>query len=174
MNTKEQLEEKLLAYIDGTLPATERDAFEKILFNDASLKQKVVELKAVDAMMKRARPQHPSDDFTQRVMRNLHHYPMQGKPVFLNGIIVFIGVLILVALCTALVYYGMFDAAIANVDLNGNEVVNKYLHKTLPRFSIDGRLIINAVILLNLVLALIVFDKAVLKPVFQRRLETEA
>jgi hypothetical protein len=173
MNASEQKDQKILAYLDNMLSESERKNFEQMMESDPALRQKMEHVLELNRMIKAEKLQVPSRNFTRNVMENLHHYPLSSKPVILNSVLLLAGVITLIGLCTAMVYFGLFDTQ-ANVNLNTVDIVNKYIHKSLPQINLDGKVIVNTVIFLNLILALIVLDKAVLKPVFMRRMETEA
>jgi hypothetical protein len=174
MKASEALEQKILAYIDKTLNEKDRAEFEQMLLIDQQLKQRVEQLRDINAIFRNERLQEPSRNFTRNVMENLHHYPLRDTPVIFNSILLLSGVIALVGICIALLYFGFFDTSQTSINLNSVNLVNKYIHKTLPSIPLDGKVIVNAVIFLNLVLALIVFDRAILKPLFQRRVETGA
>jgi hypothetical protein len=172
MKASEQLEQKILGYIDNTLSENERQEFERILITDTQLKQRVEQLRDLGSVFKTDKLQQPSLNFTQNVMANLQQYPLQNQPIMLNSILLLFGVLVLVGLCTALLYFGVFDQSHTSINLNSVGLINRYIHKTLPSIPVDGKVIVNTVIFLNLALALMVLDRAVLKPVFQRRMHT--
>jgi hypothetical protein len=58
------------------------------------------------------------------------------------------------------------------VDLNRIPLSHQYINRTLPSVSIDGKLIVNVIMVLNLALALLVLDRIILKPLFHRRIHT--
>jgi hypothetical protein len=63
---------------------------------------------------------------------------------------------------------GVFDGT-SSIDLNQTLLPNKYIQQSLPTISFNGKMVMNVIILLNLALAFLVLDRAVLKPWFERR-----
>jgi hypothetical protein len=52
------------------------------------------------------------------------------------------------------------------------DISKKIIKDPLPAFHFSGKLLINIAIVLNLALAWIVLDRTILKPLFQRRMQT--
>ncbi|HET9054548.1 MAG TPA: hypothetical protein VFM90_10255 [Cyclobacteriaceae bacterium] len=126
-------------------------------------------LNTIDRYLKSVRPEQPSADFTQQVMSNLHRasaatlgLPSRNNMLLLAGILVAIGVAIL------LIAGGAFDS-ITSITVDQNFIPNNRLREYIPSIPFNGKLIINIVILMNLALAFIILDRAVLKPWFERR-----
>jgi hypothetical protein len=86
-----------------------------------------------------------------------------------NSILLLAGVLVVAIIASVLVPAGVFDSISTTIDLNQVELPKKYLERTLPSISIDGKIMVNVIILVNLVLGWLVLDRAILKPIFQRR-----
>jgi hypothetical protein len=63
---------------------------------------------------------------------------------------------------------GVFDSTGA-IDLNDMGIQNKYIQESLPTIPVNGKLIMNVIIMLNIALAFLVLDRAILKPWFERR-----
>jgi hypothetical protein len=164
--------DQIPAYLDGTLGEREKIDFEHVLQSNTALKRQVEEFQEMEAALRSDKLQQPSRNFTQRVMGNLENYPLQSRSSIFNGLLLLGGVIILVSLCILLSYTGFFDSAQSQIDLNNISMVNKYFKQSLPAIPFNGKLVVNIIIFLNLVLALIVFDRAVLKPIFLRRMQT--
>jgi hypothetical protein len=62
----------------------------------------------------------------------------------------------------------VFDTS-GSIDLNQTIVPNKFIQQPLPSIPFNGKLVMNVIIILNLALAFLVLDKAVLKPWFEKR-----
>src|SRR5688572_26576015 len=102
-------------------------------------------------------------------MSRLDQYPVRSNFTLRNGIILLAGVLVAVGIGSLLVASGVFDGS-NTIDLNQTIVpVNKYIEKPIPTFNLDGKLMVNIIILLNLALAFLVLDRAILKPWFEKR-----
>ncbi len=127
------------------------------------------ELNAIDRYLKTVRIEQPSANFTQQVMSNLHRasatalgLPSRNKILMLAGILVTIGIAIL------LLAGGAFDSVTA-ITVDQDIVPNDRIREYIPSIPFNGRLVVNIVILMNLALAFMILDRAVLKPWFERR-----
>ncbi|MBL0741304.1 anti-sigma factor family protein [Chryseolinea lacunae] len=164
-------EEQLLHYIDGTLSAPERQALEILLTHDAALKARLEELQAADAWLHNIPLENPSRNFTQQVLSKLDQYPASRQTSFTSwkGIFLLAGMLVAIGITSVLVSAGVFDGVHTSINLN-QELPEKFVQRSLPTVDFSGKTMINVIIALNLVLAWLVLDKAVLKPLFQRRM----
>lgn len=127
------------------------------------------ELNIIDQHLKSVRIEQPSVNFTQQVMNNLHRasavtlgLPSRNKILMLAGILVTIGVAIV------LIAGGAFTN-VTSITVDQNLIPNEQLREYIPSIPFNGKLIINLVILMNLALAFMILDRAVLKPWFERR-----
>ncbi len=169
MNITQAQDDKLFEYIDGGLKGVEKESIEQLLKNSPALKARLEELRQLDTDLRAVKIEQPAKNFTQRVMNKLDQYPMRsGNLTFRNGILLLTGVMIAVGIGSLLVAGGVFDGT-SIIDLNQTILQNKYIQKPLPAFNFNGKLIMNVIILLNLALAFLVLDRAILKPWFERR-----
>lgn len=127
------------------------------------------ELNSIDRYLKSVRIEQPTANFTQRVMSNLHRtatvtrgLPSRNNMLMLAGILVTIGITIL------LIAGGAFTS-VTSITVDQNIIPNDQLRQYIPAIPFNGKLIINIVILMNLALAFMILDRAVLKPWFERR-----
>lgn len=127
------------------------------------------ELNAIDRYFETVRIEQPSANFTQHVMSNLHRasaaalgLPSRNKILMLAGILVTIGIAIL------LLAGGAFDSVTA-ITVDQDIVPNDQIREYIPSIPFNGKLVVNIVILMNLALAFMILDRAVLKPWFERR-----
>ena len=162
-------DEKLLDYLDGTLAGKEKESLEELIKNSPALKSRLEELRTLDLGLRTIKIEHPSKNFTQLVRNKLDEYPIQSKSFSTrNGIFLLIGVLVAVGIGSLLVAGGAFDGT-SSIELNQNIIPNKYLQNPLPSIPFNGKLVVNIIIILNLALAFMVLDRAILKPWFERR-----
>lgn len=169
MKLPQAQEEKLLEYLDGTLSPSEQETIEQALKNTPALAERLKELTRLDQVLRSATIEQPSKNFTQQVLAKLDQYPAQAKGFSsLNGILLLAGVLVAIGIGTLLVAGGVFDNP-GTIDLNQTLLPNKYIQKPLPSIPFNGKLIVNIIILLNIALAFLVLDRAVLKPWFEKR-----
>jgi anti-sigma factor RsiW len=163
----------LLDYLDGTLSPSERQAVEIRLKSDKALDRRYHELAFIHQALKDEAPPEPSRQFTQQVMANLHHYPARNAFSIRNGLILLGGILLASLLAAVLVSSGVFDSATTTLDVNQFSLPKQYLPEALPSVSISGKHIVNIIILFNLGLAWIILDRVILKPYFQRRIQSQ-
>lgn len=131
--------------------------------------EKNQELNTIDQYLKSIRIEQPSGNFTQRVMTNLHRtaairssLPSRNKMLMLAGILVAVGVTIL------LVAGGAFES-VNSISVDQTLIPNEKIREHIPTIPFNGELIFNIVILMNLTIAFIILDRAVLRPWFNRR-----
>jgi anti-sigma factor RsiW len=165
------MEESLLNYLDGKLSDAERQKVEDQLKQDETLRLRFEELQAVNFFLKGLKVEQPSKNFTTLVMNNLDQAPATQR-FSLNSFLLLAGILMAIGIASLLVSSGVFDGATAIVDLNNDaDSMQQYIKFSLPTFIIQGKLIMNIIIFLNVALALVVLDRVILKPFFRRRME---
>lgn len=164
----QQLEDILLDYIDGNLDTAQREAIEKSLKENTGLKERYEELRLLHFNLKTQKLFNPSADFTSTVMSKLNQHPSRAGLSPMNSIFLLGGIFVVLAIALVLLSRGVFDES-TSLDLNNVGVVNQYIKQSLPSITFDGNLIVKVIVLLNLGLAFIVLDRAILKPLFSRR-----
>ena len=121
------------------------------------------ELRVIDDTLgKNKKLETPSSNFTHRVMMNLHSIPVASSLSPKNGIFLLAGTIIAVLLLTFLVGTGTFDTVNETIYLP--EVKN--LDVSVP---VKGNWVMKGLIILNIVLAFILFDRTILRPFFSKR-----
>jgi anti-sigma factor RsiW len=167
----QQLEDTLLDYLDGKLDQLQRETFEQALKTNTALQDRLEELKKTDLALRELTADYPSKNFTATVMSRLDQYPSRAGLSIRNGILLLSGILAVMAIAVFLLWTGAFDHP-SNLDLNNVSLVQRYIKQSLPSIPVDGKIMVNVIVLLNLALALIVLDRAILRPFFQRRMQT--
>ncbi len=162
-------DDRLLDYLDGKLEGAALQLLKKELESSSSLQARLEILRAVHRALAHAKLESPSPAFVNRVMQNLSSvsFPSAWSPR--NGLLLLVGVMVAAGILVAMISAGIFDNVQGMVSLEQTLPVKKYFQQSLPVISINGKLIINIIVALNLVLAFLVLDKTVLKPFFQRR-----
>jgi hypothetical protein len=130
------------------------------------------ELRYIDSVFeKKNKLESPSSNFTHRVMMNLHSMPVASALSPKNGLLLLCGTIVAVTILTFLVSAGIFDSA--NQTITIDKLPDLEVTKNFnPTFAINGKLIMNGLILLNIVLAFILLDRTVLRPYFNRRMSS--
>ncbi|MGC3948621.1 MAG: hypothetical protein QM762_29665 [Chryseolinea sp.] len=168
--TQQDLDD-LAKYIDDELGVKERMEFEHRLGADKLLQEKFASLMEVHEIMKTQPQLSPSRNFTQRVMENLDHY---SPPAFSfsirNGLFLLAGVLVAGLLALYLAGSGVFDGPVTIASPVDGVLPDNLLQRKFPSFTFDGKILVNAIVLLNLILGWIVLDRTILRPWFNRRM----
>jgi hypothetical protein len=136
------------------------------------VRERLKELQVMHTLMKQTRIEQPSANFASRLMLRLDQAPAGNSRSIRNGIFLVIGVLITVGIAAALISSGAFDDAATMVDLNTIDITKKYIDEPLPSFTLDGKLLVQGIIVLNLAIVFVVLDRAIFKPFFQRRMQS--
>jgi anti-sigma factor RsiW len=170
-NTAHQMDEKLFAYIDGNLSDNERQKLEAQLLNDEMLRIRLQQLRVMDNSLKEFKGEHPSWNFTDRVMLGVDQYASHKNLSMQMGLLLLSGILIVTGIASMLASSGVFDGWQTYINLNDLTFSKHYFKLSMPTFTIRGKLMINTIILINLIFAFIILDRVVLKPFFRKRLE---
>ncbi len=120
------------------------------------------ELRLIDETLAKGKLESPSSNFTHRVMMNLHSLPVASSLSPRNGLLLLGGTFVAVLILTFLVSGGTFDTVNETISLP--EV--KDIKTTVP---VNGKWIMKGLIFLNIVLAFIIFDRTILRPLFNKR-----
>lgn len=163
------MEEKLLDYLDGTLPPAAAQALEERLKTDTRLRNQLARLTQAEKYMQAFNTHKPVPDahFTHQVMQCIRKHPQaQVTPSIYRGVLLMAASLFAgVAICV-LLYAGYFDH-VASLNLN-RQFLHQYIHQSVPIITLRGTTIAYVILAGNLILAWLVLDKTVLKPWFQR------
>ncbi len=162
------IDESLLNYLDGTLSKQEVSDLKDRLQTDEKLKARFETLKMLDTHLAHTKLEMPAKNFTQLVMEGLHKVPVRTGLSARNGIFLILGVMTIITILILLVSSGTFDT-IGVIKPNEIGMKNNYFNFEIPSISINGKILINAIIFLNLAIALIVLDRTILRPLFEKR-----
>jgi anti-sigma factor RsiW len=164
----QQIEEKLLDYIDGQLSPEESLNVEEIIHSDELVKKRFDELIEADRIFHSTSLHQPSLQFTQKVLERLNEQPEKSGVSIKKSIYLLAGIIVTIAVPTLLVAAGVFDGT-TNLDLNNMVIQNEYIKQPLPSIQFDGKMVVNIIIVLNIIIAFIVLDRTILKPWFEQR-----
>ncbi|MEI9918242.1 MAG: hypothetical protein WDO14_05500 [Bacteroidota bacterium] len=116
-------------------------------------------LRLIDETLRKNKLEPPSSNFTHRVMMNLHSLPVASSLSPKNGVLLLCGTILALTILTVLVSSGMFDSAVQTIDVP----------QVKTTISVDGKWIVNGLVVLNIVLAFVLLDRTILRPLFNRR-----
>jgi hypothetical protein len=162
-------EEELLRYLDGELNSVQKINLEAEIQSSVILKKRLRELETVRSfLMRKVTLESPSKKFTLKVMEGLEAQPVQSLFSPRKGLLLLIGVIIASAISLMLLTNGVFDATTTSLMVDA-PIKNKWIQD--PSFSIpfNGKILVIGILFLNLGLALILLDRTILKPLFQKR-----
>ena len=161
-------EEELLHYIDGELGSVQKASLEAEIQGSILLKNRLQELQTVQSfLMRKATLESPSKNFTLKVMEGLDTQPVRSLFSPRKGLLLLIGVIIASGISLMLLTSGVFDSTTTSLIVDAPK--NKWIQD--PSFSIpfNGKILVNGIIFLNLALALVLLDRTILRPLFQKR-----
>lgn len=159
---------ELLDFLDGNGDERDRARIEKSISSDLTVKKRLEELRLVHQFLQGNTLSSPSKNFTQRVMSNLHARPASSILSPKNGLILLAGLLIASLLALTLTSSGAFDQWHGFLPFDSSPLKNKWV--TLPSsVPFDIKVFVKVVVLINAALALLLLDRTILRPYFQRR-----
>ena len=163
-------EQKIFDYLDGAMSPEEIKFFEQSMKHSESLQKRVEEQRLLESTLKTMRLVEPSSSFTQNVMTRIQESPQSFNLSMRNGLLLLLGVMVVSFLAVWLVQSGVFDQSAALNVNNKTGLISKYIKQPLPSIPVNGKLIVNVIVLINLALGFIILDRAVLRPYFERRM----
>lgn len=169
--TPTNIDEQLLDYLDNKLSPAEKLRLENLLTTRGDLRKRLQHLKIIAHNFRAQKPEEPSKNFTFSVMNRLDESLLSTGWLTSNGVFLLIGVILTMGIGAWLLSAGVFDQSNTTIDLNEIPLTQQYIRFTLPSIPVDGKLVVNIIVFLNLALALIVLDRVILKPLFQRRIQ---
>jgi anti-sigma factor RsiW len=166
----QQSDDMLLDFLDGKLSMEQQAIVKESLRKDSALQERLEQLSLSHEALKSASMEMPSKNFTTVVMSRLDHSPVHRGSSIRNSLFLLAGIVVVLSIAVILLAAGVFDQT-TTLDLNNLNLAQRFIKQSLPSISIDGKILVNTIILLNIVIAFLVLDRAVLKPFFQRRME---
>lgn len=159
----------LQEYLDGKLQGEKLEKIKSGLAKSESLRNRLEILKLMQATFKDAGLVEPSVNFTQRVMGNLNRLPAGASLSPKNGLILLMGILVAAGIGLTMLDLGVFNSLNGILALDNMVLPDVIPTPTLPSIAFNGKWIVNAIIALNLGLALLILDRTILRPLFNRR-----
>jgi anti-sigma factor RsiW len=163
-------EEELLRYLDGDLEPAQKIKLEAELQTAADLNGRLEELRVIRLyLLRKATLETPSKTFTQKVMAGLDAQPVKSLFSPRKGLLLLMGVIIASVLALMLLSNGLFDQTNTSLLVDATPIKNKWIQDTTFSIPFNGKILVNGIIFLNLALALVLLDRTVLRPLFQKR-----
>ncbi|RAW00165.1 hypothetical protein [Pseudochryseolinea flava] len=157
-------DDRIFSLLDGTLSPEQAKRLMTEIELSASLKAQYEEAKLIHSMLAGPALSDPPSNFTHVVMNKVNGSASLAQPSIWKGIFLLCGVLLTMAIAIVLVSQGVFNET-TTLDLDHLNVPQGIL----PEISINGKLIMNVILALNLIIGFIVLDRTILKPLFTKR-----
>jgi hypothetical protein len=160
----------LLQFLDGTLSSVDKGELENLLAKNPYLQIRLEELRHVHSVLAgKASLEQPFKLFTERVMGNLDQMPQQSTLSPKNGFLLLCGILVAVGVMTLFLSSGVFDNLNDTISLSNLARDNKFIKNPLPTISLNGKWVLNGILVLTMGIAFVLLDRTILKPYFHRR-----
>ena len=166
----QNLDDRLVDYLDGKLSDDEKRTIENLVSADADVRQRLSDLQETESALRHMPLEYPAKNFTDAVMSRLDDYPARATFSLRNSILLLLGVVFSIGIGAWLLAMGVFDQTQTTFQFVQLPLAEKYIRDSLPPVTINGKLLLNIVLIVNLALALLILDRAILKPFFQRRM----
>ncbi len=163
-------EEELLRYLDDELDTVQKLNLEGEIQHSTLLKTRLKELQSVQSfLIHKSAFETPSKNFTLKVMAGLDEQPVRSLFSPRKGLLLLMGIIIASGISLILLTNGVFDQSTTSLMVDVAPIKNKWF--PYPSFSIpfNGKILVNGIIFLNLGLALVLLDRTILRPLFQKR-----
>jgi anti-sigma factor RsiW len=168
---RQNLDDRLLEYMDGKLSDDEKLMIENLVQTDHHVRQRLGELQETESVLQLLPLEHPAKNFTDSVMSRLDDYPARASFSVRNSILLLFGIVLSIGLGASLLAMGVLGETQTTFHLMQLPLAEKYFRESLPPVTINDKLLLNMILFVNLALALLILDRAILKPFFKRRME---
>lgn len=155
--------------LDGKLSREESARMIARIESSPVLKTRYEEARAIHQLLKSSSWADPSMNFTRSVMSKLNDAPAPVVPSYWKGLLLLIGMMLTIGITMILVSQGVFDAS-TTVDLNNINLPKGIPDQSIPTFDLSGKTIVNIIMVMNIVVGFVLLDRAVLKPIFRKRM----
>lgn len=162
-------DELLLRYLDGELSEGERKAIERQVQQFEAVRRRLDALRFIHQRLDSSTLMTAPENFTQRVMDNLHNVPVVSPLSSKNGIWLLCGVLVATSIGVVMVDWGFFNSVNGSLSFDMVKTPEIFPQWTLPSIPYNGKWVMNFIFALNLGLAFLLLDRTILKPWFNKR-----
>ncbi len=129
------------------------------------------ELQAVHLFFQKQKGiEQPSKNFTEKVMAGLHSKTSFAFLSPKNGLLLLVGLMVASGLAITLVSSGWFDQWHTYFNL-GKIPMKTNLVKLPTSIPFDLKLTVKIFVMINVVVGLVLLDRTILRPIFQKRAE---
>ncbi|MCZ8021768.1 MAG: hypothetical protein O9302_09845 [Cyclobacteriaceae bacterium] len=164
--------EDVWRYLDHDMSEEEKIVFLAAVKTDKNLEKILEEENLIRLHFTRIKLSEPSAGFTNLVMEKIQKVQGEFSISIKRSMLLLAGVLVVTLLTAFLVSKGIFDSPGTIKLPEVNPVVNQYL-PNMPeasQFTINNKIVVNGIIILNLIIGFVLLDRTVLRPFFQKRM----
>lgn len=163
-------DDELPNFLDGSSTNAEKDFLKNELTTNSILKKRIEELEHVHSFFqKQNQLEHPSKNFTNKVMANLHTQITYSFASPRNGLLLLIGLLVASTLAILLIIDSP-NQLHAVFDINQLTVKNDWV-KLPSSIPFDLKMAVKIFVMANIVIAFVLLDRTILRPIFRERAE---
>ena len=165
------VDDQLLSYLDGLLDEQQAKNLEEQIQSSLPWRARLEELRLVHKVLAAtAKVEAPSRDFTGRVMNQLDSVPVASSSFSpRNGILLLGGILVAAGIALLLLKAGTFDSINGIITLDNVPLKNEWIKSPLPSIPFNGKLVMNAILIVAMGLSFVLLDRTILRPLFGRR-----
>jgi hypothetical protein len=164
-------DDQLLNFLDGMGTESELKGLREAINKNPSAQKRLRELETVHFFLQNQKGlEQPSKNFTDKVMEGLHTKPSFTFFSPKNGLILFVGLIVASGLAMTLLSAGSFDQLHTIFNFNSLPVKTDVI-KIPSAIPFDVKVFVKVFVMLNLAIALILLDRTILRPIFQKRSE---
>jgi hypothetical protein len=164
-------DDELLNFLDGMGSEPERKILEKTINENQSAQKRLKELQHIHFFLQNQKGlEQPSKNFTEKVMSGLK---TDSSFTFFspkNGLILLLGLIVASGLALALLSSGTFDQLHTMFNINSIPLKTDVV-KIPTSIPFDLKLFVKVFVMINLIIALVLLDRTILRPIFQKRSE---
>jgi hypothetical protein len=162
-------DQQLLNYLDGLLTDAQAKEVERQINLSTSLKMRLEELRRIQVVLRsNGVLELPSDNFTQKVMRNLDSFTIQSFSSR-NGILLLVGVLVAIGATLFVLQAGVFNGINGTIAVDSLPLKKEWIKNPLPSIPYNGKMIVNIILIVTAGLSFVLLDRTILRPWFAQR-----
>ncbi len=164
-------DDELLNLLDGIGTEAEMEILKNKLAKDSEAMRRLEELQTIHAFLQKKNTLlTPSKNFTARVMSRLHTQPVLTFFSPKNGLLLLLGLIVASGLALMLLSSGTFDQLHTFLNV-GTIPMKNDLIKIPSSLPFDLKWAVKVFLMINLVIAFVLLDRTILRPIFQKRNE---
>ena len=159
----------ILEYIDGKLSAEERREIENLMDTDPDIKNRFEALSSIDSTLQHDNLRSPSSNFVSQVMQSILSPDVEQEHFFNKTRYFVLGLIVLAFLSTVYFFAIKFFPSLSGLVAEEVTISNQTVDLKPAAQLLNTDLIFKLVFYVNGIVCLLLFERAILKPLFMRR-----